>query len=84
MRTALALLVLTMTALPAMAQDVPNSSTESQAGDKAGMADLISRGFKIMAAVPNGKNFIVFLQKDTTAYACEFASLSDSRCGVIN
>jgi hypothetical protein len=49
------------------------------------MADLVSRGYEIKAAVPNGGGkFIVFMQKDKSAYACEFSSLSGARCGSIN
>jgi hypothetical protein len=49
------------------------------------MADLVSRGYEIKAAVPNGSGkFIVFMQKDKSAYACEFSSLTGARCGSIN
>jgi hypothetical protein len=49
------------------------------------MADLVSRGYEIKAAVPNGGGkFIVFMQKDKSAYACEFSSLTGTRCGSIN
>lgn len=84
MRTLFAFTLLAASVAPAFAQDAPATSSTSQAGDNASMSQLLEQGYKIMTAVPNGKNFIVFLQKDTTAYACEFASLSESRCGVIN
>ncbi len=48
------------------------------------MAELVSRGYEIKAAVPNGGKFIVFMQKDQSAYACEFQSLTGTRCGSIN
>ena len=65
-------------AAPALAQD---------SGEKAAsatMGQLASQGYEIKAAVPNGSKFIVFLQKEKSAYACEFASLANSRCGSIN
>ena len=54
------------------------------AGAEATMADLVTRGYEIKAAVPNGGKFIVFMQKDKSAYACEFQSLTGTRCGSIN
>ncbi|MEZ2130266.1 MULTISPECIES: hypothetical protein [unclassified Sinorhizobium] len=51
---------------------------------EASMADLVSRGYEIKTAVPNGGKFIVFMQKDQSAYACEFSSLTNTRCGSIN
>ena len=62
-----------------------NTSTKTTApGGEATMADLVSRGYEIKAAVPNGGKFIVFMQKDQSAYACEFQSLTGTRCGSIN
>lgn len=54
---------------------VPNGAT---------MGQLIADGYEIKAAVPNGKRFVVFLQKDSTGYACEMTGLSTSQCGKIN
>jgi opacity protein-like surface antigen len=85
MKKLLAGIGLTMAlAAPALAEDLPNASTSSGDGATARMADLLKDGYEIKAAVPNGKKFIVFLQKDTTAYVCEFSSLNNSRCGAIN
>jgi hypothetical protein len=50
----------------------------------ATMAELVSREYEIKAAVPNGTKFIVFLQKGASAYACEFVTLTKSRCGSVN
>jgi hypothetical protein len=50
----------------------------------ASMGQLISEGYEIKAAVPNGKSFVVFLQKDSTGYACQMATLSRSVCGKID
>ena len=74
-------------------QPAEQGTTQAPAnGDAAGsadaqstMADLVSRGYEIKAAVPNGSGkFIVFMQKDKSAYACEFSSLTGARCGSIN
>lgn len=51
---------------------------------KASMGELLSKGYEIKAAVPNGGKFVVFLQKDQSAYACEMKSLTASQCGTIN
>jgi hypothetical protein len=54
-------------------------------GGKASMGELLSKGYQIKAAVPNGgKFFVVFLQKDQSAYACEMKSLTASQCGALN
>ncbi|MDM9619715.1 hypothetical protein [Rhizobium sp. S96] len=51
---------------------------------KTSMGDLLSKGYEIKAAVPNGGKFVVFLQKDQSAYACEMKSLTASQCGALN
>ncbi len=79
MRRALLATTLLLLASGAMAQDGVAVS-----GSSATMAELIKQGYEIKAAVQNGPKFIVFLQKDKSAYACEFASLATSRCGSIN
>ncbi|WP_018857055.1 hypothetical protein [Rhizobium sp. 42MFCr.1] len=52
--------------------------------EKASMGELLSKGYEIKAAVPNGGKFVVFLQKDQSAYACEMKSLTASQCGTLN
>jgi len=61
-----------------------NNSTSGTAAAESTMADLLGKGYQIKAAVPNGGKFIVFMQKDQSAYACEFQSLTGARCGSIN
>jgi len=51
---------------------------------QASMGELLSKGYQIKAAVPNGSKFVVFMQKDQSAYACEMQSLTASRCGTLN
>ncbi|WP_112809912.1 hypothetical protein [Ensifer sp.] len=79
----LAMAGLLLAAPAASAQD--SASTEASAGMRGGsMADLVAKGYEIKAAVANGTRYIVFLQKDQSAYACEFVSVTKSRCGSIN
>ncbi|MCO6177885.1 MULTISPECIES: hypothetical protein [Ciceribacter] len=80
MRRGLLTLALLAVAPGVFAQDAAVSSQ----GSSTTMAELIKQGYEIKAAVPNGSKFIVFLQKENSAYACEFASLQNSRCGSIN
>ena len=69
----------------AMGQGSTGTTTTTAApGAEATMSELLSRGYDIKAAVPNGGKFIVFMQKDQSAYACEFQSLTGARCGSIN
>ena len=77
------------TGLPTLGQDkgklVPKGLTsQATPAAEASMAELVQRGYEIKAAVPNGGKFIVFMQKDQSAYACEFSSLTNTRCGSIN
>ncbi|AIC26798.1 MULTISPECIES: hypothetical protein [Rhizobium] len=51
---------------------------------QASMGELLSKGYQIKAAIPNGSKFVVFMQKDQSAYACEMQSLTASRCGTLN
>ncbi|MCO6186104.1 hypothetical protein [Rhizobium sp. L1K21] len=48
------------------------------------MKQLLDDGYEIKAAVPNGSKFVVFMQKDQSAFACEFVNLTQTRCGAIN
>ncbi|MCR9134894.1 MAG: hypothetical protein NXI27_02805 [Alphaproteobacteria bacterium] len=71
-----AVLALPLTALPIMAQD--------SGGDSNTMRGLLRQGFEIKAMAPNGAQYVVLLQKDTAAYACEFVTVTNSRCRAIN
>ncbi len=63
-------------ALPVIAQ--------TGGGESVSMKSLLQRGFEIKAAAPNGSQYVVFMQKDKSAYACEFVTLKNSRCGSIS
>lgn len=79
--------VLLMGLWPATAAFAADSASTASGQDQAAtmtMGELVASGYEIRAAVPNGSKFVVFLQKETTAYACELSSLSSSQCGKIN
>ena len=86
----LAAIVLFAASGAAFAQDVGGMGPKLGQGEvqppaaKASMGELLSKGYEIKAAVPNGGKFVVFLQKDQSAYACEMQSLTASRCGTLN
>jgi hypothetical protein len=66
------------------AAQAPETGGSTTSGGTKSMGDLLSQGFEIKSSVANGTKFIVFMQKDKTAYACDFVSLTRSRCGAIN
>ena len=74
-----AIVLFSLIAMPAFAQEDQPTTTSG-----ASMGQLISEGYEIKAAVPNGKSFVVFLQKDSTGYACQMSTLSRSVCGKID
>jgi hypothetical protein len=78
LRIALALMI-GMLSSAALAQE-----TDPSMNSGASMGQLIAQGYEIKAAVPNGKSFVVFLQKDSTGYACQMTTLSRAVCGKIN
>jgi len=76
---ALATLVLLGTAAAASAQQDVQVGASS-----ATMGELASQGFEIKAAAPNGSRYVVFMQNDTSAYACEFVNTTQTQCRQIN
>lgn len=79
-----------LSASAAFAQDAgklgtPLGHEDAQSpAEQSSMGELLSKGYQIKAAVPNGGKFVVFMQKDQSAYACEMQSLTASRCGTLN
>lgn len=69
---------------PAIGDSTTSTAVQGAPGKSATMAELLTSGYEIKASVPNGGKFIVFMQKAQSAYACEFASLSNTRCGALN
>ena len=57
---------------------------QSSGGDFATMRMLLQDGYEIKAAAPNGAQYVVFLQKEESAFACEFVTVTNSRCRAIN
>ena len=74
----LAIAAMLLTAAAASAQQ------EVQVAASATMGDLASRGFEIKAAAPNGSRYVVFMQNDKSAYACEFVNTTQTQCRQIN
>jgi len=69
---------------PAFAQDGGFGGSSSETSGSRSMGALVADGYEIKAASPTGNKFVVFLQKEGSAYACEFVTLSNSRCGEID
>ncbi|ATN33960.1 hypothetical protein ACO34A_09080 [Rhizobium sp. ACO-34A] len=76
--------LLTVLALAFAVQAQAQEAAVSSSSSTTTMADLIKQGYEIRTSSESGSKIIVFLQKDKTAYACEFTSLTRSRCGSIN
>jgi hypothetical protein len=66
------------------AVQLATAQTTSASGSSKTMKALLEEGFEIKAAAPNGSRYVVFMQKDKAAYACEFVTVTNSRCGAIN
>ncbi len=85
MRRLLAVLLLSAApAATALAQQPAASGAPSGASGGDTVGALVAEGYEIRAAVQNAGRFVLFLQKDKTAYACDFATVSSSRCEQIN
>ena len=48
------------------------------------MGQLVSEGYEIKAAAPNGSRYVIFMQNDQSAYACEFVNTANTQCRPIN
>lgn len=77
-------MLLTIAAILCAAAVQAQESGVSSSSATSSMGELIKQGYEIKSTVSNGSKLIVFLQKDNSAYACEFTSLTSSRCGSIN
>ncbi|MDH4415480.1 MAG: hypothetical protein QE484_19415 [Rhizobium sp.] len=76
----LAATLICLGATQAVAQDNSVVSTRGTVS----MAQLIQDGYEIKSSSWTGSKLFVFLQKDNSAYACEFANVTNTRCGSIN
>ncbi len=79
-----AALLTSASAALAQTAEAPVAGGTTSSGGTTSMGDLLSLGYEIKSSVANGTKFIVFMQKDKSAYACDFVSLTKSRCGAIN
>lgn len=68
----------------AFAATVGGNSGVNASVPQATMKELLAQGYEIKSAIPNGDKFVVFMQKDQSAYACEFVSVTNTKCGAIN
>ena len=73
-------IVVCLSATQAVAQDKTALTSRSSAS----MAKLIQDGYEIKSSSWTGSKLFVFVQKDNSAYACEFANVTNTRCGSIN
>jgi hypothetical protein len=80
MLRALATVLICLGATQVVAQE--NRAVSSR--DSVSMAKLIQDGYEIKSSSWTGSKLFVFLQKDNSAYACEFANVTNTRCGSIN
>jgi hypothetical protein len=78
-RLAVALAGVIVTAAGAHAQQLGGDPVTSFT-----IGELVSQGFEIRAATPNGTRYVVFMQNDKSAYACEFVNVTTTRCRQIN
>jgi len=70
---------------PVLAQSATDEGAVAlSSGGSSTIKQLLSSGYEIKASVPNGSKFIVFMQKDKAAYACEFVTVARSRCETLN
>jgi hypothetical protein len=74
---AIAAVLLTAAAAPAQQAEEPVIASFT-------MGELSSQGYEIKAAAPNGSRYVIFMQNDKSAYACEFVNTTDTQCRQIN
>ena len=77
-KVALAIAAVFLTAAAAHAQQADEPVVSST------MGELVSQGYEIKAAAPNGSRFVIFMQNEKSAYACEFVNTTKTQCRQIN
>lgn len=77
-KVALAIAAIVLTAAAAQAQQADEPVASST------MGELVSQGYEIKAAAPNGSRFVIFMQNEKSAYACEFVNTTQTQCRQIN
>lgn len=84
MRLPLAISALLATSAPLFAQTATSDVPSGASGSSSTIKQLLDLGYEIKSSLPNGSKFIVFMQKDKAAYACEFVTVARSRCESLN
>ena len=64
------------------------NAQDAEAGGEGGatqstMARLLADGYEIKGTAQASSRYIVFMQKDKSAYACQFVTVTTTRCGLI-
>lgn len=67
----------------ANAQSSTFGDSAFSSGREGSIGELVAQGYEIKSAIVTSGKYFVFLQKDRSAYACEFTTLARSRCGEI-
>lgn len=84
MRLPLAISAFLTATTPLFAQTAEEGVSSKSGGGASTIKQLLSQGYEIKSSLPNGGKFIVFMQKDKAAYACEFVTVTKSRCESLN
>ena len=84
MRLPLAISAFVAATAPVFAQTADVGVSSQAGGGSSSVKQLLSQGYEIKSSLPNGGKFIVFMQKDKAAYACEFVTVTKSRCESLN
>ena len=71
-------------AIALLAATAAHAQDAETGGDARTMGQLVSEGFEIKAAAPNGSRYVIFMQNDQSAYACEFVNTTTTQCRPIN
>lgn len=76
--------VMAVFASAASAQTLGSTTAANTPKPPSTMPELLTQGYEIKSAIPNGDKFVIFMQKEQSAYACEFVSVTNTKCGAIN
>lgn len=79
-------LSITLVALAASTASVyaQNADPTGTSGAAAStMAKLLADGYEIKGTAQASSRYIVFMQKEKSAYACQFVTVTTTRCGLI-
>ena len=83
LRLSVALAALIATFAIAQAQDAGIGSEAAPAQART-MAQLLAEGYEIKGTAQASSRYIVFMQKEKSAYACQFVTVTTTRCGLLN